>query len=262
MSKFTSPSIKEKSFTCPHCGAFCRQFWFNIYAEATQEIPIFSKVADIEKLRATIQRADTREIRQIKESISIIEKSIAGIVFRSSETSSYLKKVENLHISECHGCSKISIWVNASIVYPAGVFEVECNSDMPDDIQRDFDEARAIVQISPRGACALLRLCVQKLCENLLGKKADINSAIADMVKQGLRIEIQQALDAVRVIGNEAVHPGILDLKDDIETAKSLFEIINIIVEDRISQPRKISSLYAKLPQNKINAISDRDSTS
>jgi len=34
---------------------------------------------------------------------------------------------------------------------------------------------------------------------------------------------ILQSLDIVRVIGNESVHPGVIDLKDDRHTALRLF---------------------------------------
>ena len=41
-------------------------------------------------------------------------------------------------------------------------------------------------------------------------------------------------------IGNFAVHPGQLDLRDDVDTANKLFVFINVIVENQISQPKLI----------------------
>lgn len=130
---------------------------------------------------------------------------------------------------------------------------------MPDDVKADYEEARAIVQASPRGASALLRLATQKLLTHLGGKGDNINDDIAALVKKGLSVEIQQALDTLRVVGNHAVHPGELDLKDDLETANGLFTIINFIVQDRIAQPKALAALYNKLPESARKKIAKRD---
>jgi Domain of unknown function (DUF4145) len=131
-------------------------------------------------------------------------------------------------------------------------YQSQCsNADMDDDIRADFEEARTILDLSPRGAAALLRLCIQKLC-NQLGKNGkDLNAEIASLVKDGLDAEIQRALDIVRVVGNEAVHPGTMDLKDDRETAAKLFELVNLIAYDRITRPKTVQALFSGLPPPK-----------
>src|SRR5207253_9157908 len=97
------------------------------------------------------------------------------------------------------------------------------HADMPADVRADYDEAAAIVQRSPRGAGALLRLALQKLMPHLGEKGKNMNGDIASLVASGLDPGMQQALDALRVIGNNAVHPGELDLQDNVETVGSLF---------------------------------------
>ena len=51
-------------------------------------------------------------------------------------------------------------------------------------------------------------------------KGENLNADVAKLVKKGLPVDVQQALDAVRVIGNEALHPGQMDLRDDRPTAE------------------------------------------
>jgi hypothetical protein len=94
-----------------------------------------------------------------------------------------------------------------------------------------------------------------------LGEKGkNINDDIASLVSKGLPVEVQQALDFCRVIGNNGVHPGEIDLNDTPEVAHSLFSMVNFIVEDRISRPKKVAELYGKLPEAARAAIAKRDS--
>ena len=64
---------------------------------------------------------------------------------------------------------------------------------------------------------------------------------------------------SVRVIGNEAVHPGTLDLKDDTDTAGKLFRLVNIIVEQMISNQKHVDELFDKIPPTKKKGIEERD---
>jgi hypothetical protein len=130
---------------------------------------------------------------------------------------------------------------------------------MPTNVKEDFIEARNIVNASPRAATALLRLALQKLMVHLGESGKNINDDIANLVKKGLSPTIQKALDAVRVVGNNAVHPGELDLKDDNETAVALFGLVNLIVNARITQPKEVDELYSKIPTGAKEAIEKRD---
>jgi hypothetical protein len=136
------------------------------------------------------------------------------------------------------------------------------NQDLPNEVLRDFEEARTILGLSPRGAAALLRLCVQKLCIHLGEKGKNIDDDIASLVKNGLNPLVQKSLDIVRVIGNEAVHPGVIDLNDDRDTASQLLNLINSIADQMISHPKQVEAMYEKLPESKRAAIEKRNEKS
>lgn len=137
------------------------------------------------------------------------------------------------------------------------------NEDLGEDIVALYNEARAVASQSPRSAAALLRLCtemlVRRLCNESNIRWDDLNDGIGQLVQRRLPQEIQQALDTLRVIGNSAVHPGQVDLADDRETVEHLFEILNLIANDRITQPRAVRSLYDKLTPGQRQAIEARD---
>jgi len=167
--------------------------------------------------------------------------------------------IPDLMLAWCIHCGQYSIWLKDKMIYPEESGIQMPNLDLRDDIKDDYNEARSIVNKSPRGAAALLRLCVQKLCEQLGQPGNNINDDIANLVKEGLPPDIQRALDIVRVIGNDAVHPGQMGLKDDVETANRLFELVNLIAQVMITQPNEIKQLYETLPETKRKAIEDRD---
>jgi hypothetical protein len=163
-------------------------------------------------------------------------------------------------LSLCEHCHQEVMFVDELMVWPRSSSAPAANSDMPADVAADFNEARQIYQASPRGAAALLRLALQKLLPQIGATKNGINEAIGELVEAGtIPQRVQQALDAVRVIGNEAVHPGELDLRDDAQTVLTLFNLLNFIVEKAIAEPKEIDAIYGGLPSTKLKGIEVRD---
>lgn len=60
------------------------------------------------------------------------------------------------------------------------------NPDLPTNIMNDYNEAKSIVNISPRGSAGLLHLAIQKLCRHKGEKDKNINDDFANLVKSGL----------------------------------------------------------------------------
>jgi len=171
----------------------------------------------------------------------------------------YLNPIDGLNASQCYHCEQWLYWFDGRIVLPDVSAAPAANEDLNEDIKADYQEAASIASKSPRGAAALLRLCIQKLCAQLGEKGKNIDQDIAALVQKGLDVQIQQALDTVRVIGNEAVHPGEMDVRDDPSLVGNLFELVNLISDQMISQPRKRAAIYARLPAKKLEAIERRD---
>jgi hypothetical protein len=145
------------------------------------------------------------------------------------------------------------------MIYPDTAGVEPPNPDLNPDIKEDYNEARSIANKSPRGAAALLRLCIQKLCIQLGEPGNNLNNDIGSLVKKGLPKEVQQSLDAVRVIGAEAVHPLEMDLKDDRTIVNTLFRHVNFIARRLISEKKEIEEFYEDIPESKKKGIEDRD---
>lgn len=165
-----------------------------------------------------------------------------------------------LSIARCCNCGKKIIWIDNEYIYPNIVAE-EVNPDLPESVKQLYNEAGLIYNQSPRAACALLRLAIDRLCNELGETDRDINKNIGALVEKGLPKKVQQALDFVRVVGNKAVHPGVIAFDvDDTNTAKTLMRLINMIGQNMITDPKDIEDMYNLLPESAKESIERRDS--
>ncbi|MCE2488620.1 MAG: DUF4145 domain-containing protein [Anaerolineae bacterium] len=235
-SKIVPPEYNKDVFSCPYCGVYSSHFWMHQHS-----------------------------LKSLLNALLEAQEIGVGLTFRGIE------------LSICRQCQKTSVWIVwdeerinqhdvnytkrvGRLIFPGPYAAPAPSEDMPEEIRVDYLEARRIVMASPRGAAALLRLCIQKLMPMVGEKGKDLNDDIGSLVKKGLRPEIQMALDSVRVIGNEAVHPGVLDLNDDPDTALAMFELVNLIVEHAITAKKKAeTAYYSSVPKNKREAIAKRD---
>jgi len=164
-------------------------------------------------------------------------------------------------IAFCESCEEGSLWLNEeeSMVYPRRGPVALPNSDLPDEIKKDYEEAAGVVEQSPRAAAALLRLALEQLCQILGQKGTRLDDSIKNMMAKGLlNRNLQQAFDIVRVTGNNAVHPGKIDLRDDKKTVYQLFKLINIIADRMISDDKTVSEIYENLPNGQKRENQDR----
>ena len=170
-----------------------------------------------------------------------------------------LDGVNDVDFARCGRCSQWSVWQQEDMIFPKNISVDDPNDDLPEAVKKDYLEAALILQDSPRGSAALLRLAMQKLCNSLIEGKGDLNTKIGTLVINGLDSKVQKALDAVRVIGNEAVHPGQIDLNDSPQIASQLFKLVNLIGQRMITEPAEVDAIYDALPQDKKDGIDARD---
>jgi len=133
----------------------------------------------------------------------------------------------------CRACGQGSVWkqfekkdnfnYNLRLIDPILPEAPEASADMPEDVKSDYEEARLVSNQSPRAAAALLRLALQKLCKHLgeSGKHIDADiRALAQRPEFGERLI--RAADTLRIVGNNAVHPGEMNEEDIDGVSKGL----------------------------------------
>jgi len=171
--------------------------------------------------------------------------------------------LNDLEFAHCSRCGKYSIWHSSRMIFPSSGNAPLPHSELPWELKQDYEEAKNIALLSPRSAAALLRLIIEKLTDHILqeNKGKDLNENIGKLVKLGLPQKIQESLDILRVIGNNALHSGQIDMKDNDSTALALFDLVNLITDVMITKPQKIGSLYNSLPEDAKKGIQRRDKT-
>lgn len=149
-----------------------------------------------------------------------------------------------LFISTCHICKGYILWLNENIIYPLASNIPLPNEDMPNEVKKLYLEGRAVFPVSKKACAALLRLSLQKLCKELGGTGKNINNDIAKLVKEGLNPSIKNSLDIIRITGNEAVHPGELNLEENENHVSFLFELLNFIVDEKYTREKKLMRCF------------------
>lgn len=256
---FYPPELGKSEFNCAHCGVFSAQVWYVVAGRQgnwrqDQENPqphSFPCPAGGTHHFAIEPFSTTQNGKKIGMSVGGRAHAIA-----KGEDDLLL---HDFYVSVCFHCGRPSLWNLDKMVAPSlGGIELP-NSDLAEDIRAGYLEAASVVQQSPRAASALLRLCVQKLTKQLGLPGKNINDDIATLVTRGLNPDIQQALDTVRVIGNNAVHPLEIDMKDNRQIANALFALVNFIADQMITFPAKRAAMFAALPQGALSGIAKRD---
>ncbi len=218
-NEYFPPTLGKGEFHCPHCNVFAKQFYGHIHAISQFQ-----------------WRSIVDEHSSFNEPLS-----------------------QEWIVTKCQHCNDIAVWFGRNMLHPKKILPPPPNSDLIDEIKADYLEAAHILGDSPRAAAALLRLSLQKLCIQLGEKGENINADIKSLVGKGLNPLVQKSLDALRITGNNAVHPGEINLSEEPERVLKLFDLINFIADKMITEPKEIESFYGTLPSGALEAVEKRD---
>jgi hypothetical protein len=181
-------------------------------------------------------------------------------IWSSADNAAHFTKVKDTLRCRCNACKGYSLWVGDRMADPPATAGPPPPEEMPDPVRELYEEARAVATVSPRAAAALLRVALERLTAHLGHGDKKLNDAIGALVAEGrLAPDLQQAMDALRVTGNDASHPGEVRLDDEAGGVQALFEIVNVLVERLVSIPTRISKIYDALPPAKRQQIEERD---
>jgi len=241
------PKFDSKKFQCPYCRLVAQQTWLNNYQLSSIVFDIYNHLYLNYRSKVTDYQQTT-----IRDFLSTANSHFP------IDLNSFLAR--DLAIATCASCSHYSLWVDKKMVFPRGLPVDPPNDDLNEQIKSLYNEASEIFLDSPRGATALLRLALQMLLKQIGKEGKDINNDIKELVESGLSPKIQKALYLLRVVGNNAVHPGQINLDDNSEVALKLFKILNVIADEIITKPKEIDTLYNDvLPTETKGHIAKRD---
>ncbi|MER9373658.1 DUF4145 domain-containing protein [Mesorhizobium sp. M0491] len=154
--------------------------------------------------------------------------------------------IADLGISKCVACGGRSLWFEGTLVYPSHSGDHPIPQDLPPQLQKDFEEAAAVADASPRAAAALLRMCIEGLCK-FVTQKDNFDDAVHELEKQGVPKQITVAMDVVRMTGNEVLHAARLYGSDDPGTVAILFRLANSIVQWAITEQKQLQELVTQI---------------
>ena len=181
-SQNMEPQLGAESFSCPHCNAVAHQDWYSLFLKPENATEVV--VLTLEALMLAKGSESDQFVQRLKDNV---------LAYEYQEHPRNLKvKLLNLHVSRCYNCKGFTVWVRDRLVFPIKGIEpldiieadfrqveedvqelednvpesdehVQASVEEVEEASEDFEEAAAILNKSPRGAAALIRICIQNM---------------------------------------------------------------------------------------------------
>ena len=226
------PQLGAESFSCPHCNAVAHQDWYSLFLKPENATEVV--VLTLEALMLAKGSESDHFLRHLENNV---------LAYEYQEQPRNLKvKLLNLHVSRCYNCKGFTVWVRDRLVFPVrgdeppDVVEVDFEEVAEDveEVSEDFEEAAAILNKYPRAAAALIRICIQNMMPLLKQTGKNLDENISSLLRRGLEVQIQQAMDVLQVIRRNPGQESHVDLRDETAIATRMFESLKEILERRM----------------------------
>jgi Domain of unknown function (DUF4145) len=241
-SQEDEPQLGAESFSCPHCNAVAHQDWYSLFLKPENATDVV--VLTLEALMLAKGNESDQFLQRLKDNV---------LAYEYQEHPRNLKvKLLNLHVSRCYNCKGFTVWVRDRLVFPIrgdeppDVVEVDFEEVAEDvqetaedeEVSEDFEEAAAILNKFPRGAAALTRVCIQNMMPLFEENAKNLDENISSLVRKGLEVEIQQAMDVLQVVRKNPSQTTEVGLKEENEAAKIFLTSLTQILKRRMLKNR------------------------
>jgi hypothetical protein len=220
MSLLDFPFAKKFDISCPHCGA----------PNSLSALPV------VESLTPS--------------SAAFVDKyPFQGAQLGKTTTNqafSFFSSCE-YYVAVCRGCKRIALFEKDKLVFPtgSGIPAAEC---MPQEAKEVFEEAQSIINLSPRAACAMLRICVERMVNASGAKGGNLDEKINSL---GLPATMARLAHACRLVGNDAVHNSVIDFSvgsdEALAVSGALSRFANRLAEELFGMAAEADEWTAKI---------------
>ena len=207
------------------------------------------------------------ELREIK---SIVADCVFCKVKKVSHEVKILK-VKNLKIRKCRECEIESFYLEDKRMFPNVSYGLPLPELVPNEIKKEFDEARAIAEKSVRCANILIRSCTELILMWIVEKRLpekfvefngikSLGGKIGELSKckpDGINTKLFDMLSILSKYGNDNAHSiKEIDDSDTFESFETLYDFIHSITESVLLlnlQDEKVQKMKNKISnKNKV----------
>ena len=172
--------------------------------------------------------------------------------------SSYVESCIEVIFYKCSNCGEYTIAINGkgskvsdirTVVRP--ISKAKHYPDyIPESIRKDYEEAYAILNLSPKASATLSRRCLQGMIHdfwNIKGK--NLNQEITAL-KDKIQPDLWASIDALRQLGNIGAHMEkdthlIVDI--DPQEAEKLIKLIELLIKEWYINREERNKLFAEI---------------